>query len=344
MNQYYRPLVQSGAGRPRAAVPLAGGELWFDQLEVICRDKATPAFVTPQELPSDVLDAFTAPRAQIAGLSLDRPRLMGILNVTPDSFSDGGVHNVPGLAAAHAGRMIEAGVDIIDVGGESTRPGALPVPAEAEAARVAPVVRAVRTEHPGIPISVDTRKTSVAHAAHTGQPNGIDLINDVSGFTYDETLAHFANQAELPVCIMHARGDPETMQENPRYDDVVLDVYDFLAAQIVMLTGIGIARERIIIDPGIGFGKKIEHNLALLNKLSVFHGLQVPILVGASRKGFIGKIGRQPIAEKRTSGSVAVALAAVAQGVQFLRVHDVEETRQAIDLWRAVQTGEWNGT
>lgn len=343
MSEYFRPLVQSGTVRPDDAVPLAGGALWFNRVERIVRGGGTPEIIAPQDLPGAVHDRLTRARVSIRGMQFDRPQIMGILNVTPDSFSDGGSHNVPARAAAFADWMIEAGADIIDIGGESTRPGAQAVPAEAEAARVVPVVRAIRSRHPDVPISIDTRKTSVAHAAHSAQMHGVDMINDVSGFTYDETLAHFAKTMNLPVCIMHARGDPETMHLNPRYDDVLLDVYDFLAAQLAMMTELGISRDCIVVDPGIGFGKNTEHNLRLLNRLSIFHGLGVPLLVGASRKGFIGKIGQQPVAEKRIPGSVAVALAAVAQGAQILRVHDVAETRQALNLWQAIQDGEWHG-
>ena len=156
---------------------------------------------------------------------------------------------------------------------------------------------------------------------------------------YDKALAPFCAENGLPVCIMHALGDPQTMQDNPRYDDVLLDVYDFLAAQVAMLAVLGIARERMVVDPGIGFGKTIDHNLTLLNGIALFHGLGCPILLGASRKGFIGKLGNAPEARNRAPGSVAVALAAVAQGVQILRVHDVVETRQALTLWRAVERG-----
>ena len=272
---------------------------------------------------------------RFSGLAMDRPRIMGILNVTPDSFSDGGDHNHPAQALAQAKRMVEGGADIVDIGGESTRPGAITVPEEVEIARTAPVIAALR-ESMDVPVSIDTRKHAVARAAHAA---GADIVNDVSGFTYDKALAPFCAENGLPVCIMHALGDPQTMQDNPRYDDVLLDVYDFLAAQVAMLAGLGIARERIVVDPGIGFGKTIDHNLTLLNGIALFHGLGCPILLGASRKCFIGKLGNAPEARDRAPGSVAVALAAVAQGVQILRVHDVVETRQALTLWRAVERG-----
>ena len=332
--RYYRPLVQTGACRPEGAMLLAGGPRWFTHAEELRRDRSRRV-IAAAEIPDDRLAALTAARAPLAGLAMDRPRIMGILNVTPDSFSDGGDHNHPAQALAQAKRMVEGGADIVDIGGESTRPGAITVPEEVEIARTAPVIAALR-ESMDVPVSIDTRKHAVARAAHAA---GADIVNDVSGFTYDKALAPFCAENGLPVCIMHALGDPQTMQDNPRYDDVLLDVYDFLAAQVAMLAGLGIARERIVVDPGIGFGKTIDHNLTLLNGIALFHGLGCPILLGASRKGFIGKLGNAPEASNRAPGSVAVALAAVAQGVQILRVHDVVETRQALTLWRAVERG-----
>ena len=185
-----------------------------------------------------------------------------------------------------------------------------------------------------VPISIDTRKATVGMEALEA---GASLINDVSGFTFDTALAPLAAQAGVPVCVMHAQGDPQTMQENPHYENVVLDVYDFLAAQVDQLEAIGVLREQIVIDPGIGFGKSEAHNLALLRNLSLFHGIGCPILLGVSRKGFIGAIGKEPQAARRAPGSIAVGLAGFAQGVQLLRVHDVAETAQALRLWQATR-------
>ena len=185
-----------------------------------------------------------------------------------------------------------------------------------------------------VPISIDTRKATVGMEALEA---GASLINDVSGFTFDAALAPLAAQAGVPVCVMHAQGDPQTMQENPQYENVVLDVYDFLAAQVDQLEAIGVLREQIVIDPGIGFGKSEAHNLALLRNLSLFHGIGCPILLGVSRKGFIGAIGKEPQAARRAPGSIAVGLAGFAQGVQLLRVHDVAETAQALRLWQATR-------
>jgi dihydropteroate synthase len=283
------------------------------------------------DLPTEALHHLTTPRAPVASLDMAAPQIMGILNVTPDSFSDGGQHFDPEVALAHARQMAADGAAILDVGGESTRPGAAPVPIEDEIARTAPVISALRAGITTL-ISIDTRKAPVAQAAHAA---GANLINDVAGFTYDPALGPYAATHALPVCVMHAQGSPETMQQDPRYDHVLLDVYDWLAARIEALVALGIPRARIVTDPGIGFGKTVAHNLTLLQNLSLFHSLGCPVLLGASRKRFIGDISRTPVAADRIPGSLAVALGGVAQGVQILRVHDVAETRAALDLWRA---------
>jgi dihydropteroate synthase len=278
------------------------------------------------------LSTFLEPRQAIAGLDLLRPHVMGILNVTPDSFSDGGRHNALPDAVAAALPMQEAGASLIDIGGESTRPGAEFVEPSEEIDRTAPVIRAIG-DASTVPVSIDTRKSKVAAAALSA---GASLVNDVAGFTFDDHLAPLCAARGVPVCVMHAQGDPKTMQDNPQYEDVVLDVYDFLAARIAYLEKQGIEKARIIVDPGIGFGKTADHNLALLRNISIFHGLGCAILVGASRKRFIGTIGKEPQANARGPGSIAVGLASLAQGVQFLRVHDVPETVQAMRLWDVV--------
>lgn len=339
MTLYYRPLAMTGPERPESSVQLAGGTLWFDRVELLSR--GAPARVIPvRDVPAPVLSRLTAPRADVAGLDMGRMQIMGILNVTPDSFTDGGQHDAPEAAVAHALRMREEGADLIDVGGESTRPGAAEVPVEREITRTAPVIAALHAAGLGLPLSIDTRKTAVAQAAAQA---GADLVNDVSGFTFDAGLAPFCAAASLPVCVMHAQGDPQTMQNDPRYDDVLLDVYDFLAARITALEAAGIPRSRIIVDPGIGFGKTQAHNLALLARISLFHALGCPVLLGASRKKFIATLGHAPDIEARVHGSVAVALAAAAQGVQILRVHDVFATRSALTLWQAATKGMPNG-
>ena len=331
---YYRPIAQTDPVRPAGALRLAGGWTWFDRAERVTRESAGEV-ISASDIPGDALERLTAPRASIAGLAWKAPRLMGILNVTPDSFSDGGCFIAPDAALAQARTMAEQGADIIDVGGESTRPGALPVAEADEIARTAPVIRAIR-DGLQVPISIDTRKAGVARAAAEA---GAALVNDVSGFTYDAALAPYCAKAGLPVCVMHAQGDPQTMQHSPAYDDVTLDVYDYLAARIDVLVAQGIPRAQIVVDPGIGFGKTQAHNLTLLRRLSIFHGLGCPVLLGASRKKFIGTIGGTADAADRMPGSVAVALAGIAQGMQIVRVHDVGATRTAIALWRASTSG-----
>lgn len=331
---YLRPLVQSGAARPKGAVPLAGGGLWFSSVERLERGRAGE--VVPASEAGAALAALTAPRADFAGLSMAVPRIMGILNVTPDSFSDGGRFLAAGDALAQA-RAMAAGADILDIGGESTRPGAEPVAIEEEIARTAPVIAALRAGGLDTPISIDTRKAAVAAAALDA---GAQVVNDVAALTYDPALGPLVAARGAPVILMHHQGTPETMQADPRYDDVLLDVYDWLAERLAAALALGIPRERIALDPGIGFGKTVQHNLALLRGLSLFHGLGCPVLLGASRKRFIGSIGGGAEAQARMPGSVAVALAGVAQGVQMIRVHDVAETRQALLLWQAINGGE----
>ncbi|ETX29763.1 dihydropteroate synthase [Roseivivax isoporae] len=339
MTDYFRPLVQHGRHRPDTALPLAGGASWFTHALHLRRD-AAPRVLPAAGIPADWQAALSAPRAPVAGLSMDAPRLMGILNVTPDSFSDGGLHAGPAAAIAHAETMARAGVDIVDVGGESTRPGASTIPEEEESARVAPVIE--RIARPGRPlVSIDTRKRAVAEAAVKA---GAGFVNDVAGLTYDPGLAPFCAARALPVCIMHAQGDPATMQDAPTYGDVLLDVYDWLAARVAALEAQGIPRDRIVVDPGIGFGKTMAHNLALLEGVALFHGLGCPVLVGASRKRFIGVISGEQEPARRVPGSLAVALAAAAEGVQILRIHDVAETAAALKVWQATRQGRHDGT
>lgn len=271
-------------------------------------------------------------RAPICGLSMDRPRIMGILNATPDSFSDGGKSaDLP----ARVADLIAQGADILDIGGESTRPGAETVPVEEEWHRVAPAIKAAVAA--GVVTSIDTRKAEVARRA---LEFGARIFNDVSALTFDpESLAvarEFAN-AGGAVCLMHAKGDPKTMQKDPHYEDVLREVYAFLEERVKLAAEAGIAPEQVIVDPGIGFGKTQEHNLEILRGLGTFHDIGCLVLLGASRKRFIGTITGEEDAAKRVHGSVATAQIGASLGVQILRVHDVRATRQALDMWCAVQ-------
>jgi len=331
MTQYYRPVARFGEVPTSQSFPLAGGLCWFDTVAVHQRGGGVQ-MIAAGDTPNDVLDLLVRPRAPISGMAMTAPQIMGILNVTPDSFSDGGQFNAPEAALDRALAMQADGAAIIDIGGESTRPGAATVSVSDEIARTAPVIAAIRAQS-AVPISIDTRKSAVGTAALEA---GATMVNDVAAFTFDPALAQVAADSNVPICIMHAQGSPETMQTNPQYDDVLLDVYDFLAERIAVAVAAGIPKDQIVVDPGIGFGKTLEHNLILLRGIAIFHALGCPILLGASRKRFIGTIGGGQDASDRMGGSVAVALFGARQGVQILRVHDIFATRQALDLEWAI--------
>ncbi len=282
-----------------------------------------------------IVEQLTGERTPAAGLTFDRPRIMGIVNVTPDSFSDGNLFVHSQDAIAHALALEQAGADIIDIGGESTRPGAEPVPLELELARVMPVIEGL-VGRARASLSIDTRKAEVMRRAAVA---GVHLINDVSALTHDPQSLRVATDVGLPVVLMHAQGDPRTMQTSPQYDSVLLDVYDWLEARVDVCVRAGIGRERLFVDPGIGFGKTAAHNYALIAGASLFHGLGCGILLGASRKSFIGALTEATDPAARMPGSVAAALAGAMQGVQILRVHDVAETRQALSVWETVTAG-----
>jgi dihydropteroate synthase len=256
--------------------------------------------------------------------------IMGVINVTPDSFSDGGEHLETLSAVEAALRMRADGADIIDIGGESTRPGAAAVPVEIELQRVIPVVRELANS--GIFVSVDTTKKAVAEAAIDA---GAKLINDVTGFS-DPEMRKLAADAEVHICIMHMQGEPRTMQRNPRYDDVVSEVRNFLADRAARCEEAGIEKEKIILDPGIGFGKTVGHNLELLRNCDAIANLGYPLLIGVSRKSFIGKITDVVEPRERVAGSIAAALFAASKGARILRVHDVAESVQAVAIWEAI--------
>jgi dihydropteroate synthase len=279
----------------------------------------------------DALDAITCPRPPLAGLDLPMVAVMGVVNVTPDSFSDGGEFAQTQDALAQGRALLEAGADILDIGGESTRPGADATPIEEERARVVPVIEGL-VGH-GVPISIDTRKAEIMrHAAQAGAR----LVNDVTALRYDPQALGAARDLGLPVVLMHSVGDPKTMQIDPTYDDVVLDVYDALAERIEACVAAGLAPSQLVVDPGIGFGKTFEHNHTLLHDLAIFHGLRVRVMLGVSRKAFIGALTSEKTARNRVVGSVAAALIGVMQGVQILRVHDVRETVQAVRTWLGI--------
>jgi dihydropteroate synthase len=263
-----------------------------------------------------------------------RTAVMGILNVTPDSFYDGGRHPDPDTAVADAMAMVEAGADIIDIGGESTRPGASPVPLDEEISRVLPIIRSLRRVTQ-LPISVDTYKAGTAKAALA---EGADIVNDISALTFDSGMVDLVAAEKVPVVLMHMQGTPRTMQLAPHYRDVVAEVRDFLARRVAFAVERGVEREKIIIDPGIGFGKTLEHNLALLRGLPALARVGQPLLVGVSRKGFIGKL-IEAVPDERLEGSLAAAVASVLAGAHVIRAHDVKATRKAIRVADAIRFG-----
>ncbi len=265
------------------------------------------------------------------------PVLVGILNVTPDSFSDGGDHFDLEAAVRHAARMLDEGAQVIDVGGESTRPGSDPVPAEEEVRRVVPVIRKIVSDYPDAIISIDTYRTSTAKAALEA---GARIVNDVTALRKDPEMTNLVADAGCPVILMHMQGEPKTMQQNPSYEEVVREVRDFLAERADRAISAGVKPENIVLDPGIGFGKTLEHNLKLLKYLDAIVDLGFPVLVGTSRKGMFGKIpgaGSPENPKERLFGTVAANVMAYERGVTFFRVHDVRENREALAVAEAVR-------
>ncbi len=271
---------------------------------------------------------------QLDGESLelgDHPRLMGIINVTPDSFSDGGAYSGVDAAVAHAEQLAEAGADLLDVGGESTRPGAQPVSEAEELRRVIPVILRI-AQSTDVPISIDTTKAEVARQALAA---GAGIVNDISGLTFDPQMPAVCAESSCGVIVMHIQGTPQTMQNDPRYQDVVAEIRDHFSARLSDLAAQGIAPERIVLDPGIGFGKTAEHNLAILSHIQQFRAVGRPILIGHSRKRFLAKVlGKQ--VDERVFGTAGVAVALAQQGVDIIRVHDVAAVADCLTAWRAV--------
>ena len=353
---YFLPtaFVASPFGRNGEVARLAGGLVWFSAYEVIAVDggaRVATELVPVQDI-EGFIDALTDDQAVEARqtiaritasrppchlgervLRFDQPQVMLILNMTPDSFSDGGLHNDdPERTANAALAMVAAGAAIVDVGAESTRPGASHVREGDEIARAEPVVR--RLAAAGAIVSIDTRKSGVMAAALAA---GAAIVNDVSALDHDPQSAALLAAHDCPVVLMHHQGEPATMQKNPHYGDALIEIYDWLAERIAFAEAAGIVRGRIIVDPGIGFGKTLRHNLQILNGLALFHGLGCPILLGASRKRIIGALSSEAPVDQRLGGSLALALHGAQMGVQLLRVHDVSETLQAIRVWRGLR-------
>jgi dihydropteroate synthase len=330
-----------------SALPLAGGNLAFALVEVLAlRDGmlvAAPSTLAALHVWAAAqgaamaarvkgqLAALTTERPAWAGLSLDRPLVMGIVNVTPDSFSDGGNFADPARALAAGRAMLAAGVDIIDIGGESTRPGAAPVPQEEEIGRVTPVIAALADS--GAVVSIDTRHAAVMAAALA---KGARIVNDVSALTGDPASRGIVARAGAAVVLMHMKGEPATMQREPVYANAPIEVADYLASRIADCAAAGIAADRIVVDPGIGFGKLKAHNLEILERIALLHTLGCGLLLGVSRKSLIGALSNAAPPKERLPGSLTGALHGLSQGVQILRVHDVAATCQAIAVWQGI--------
>ena len=322
------------------ALPLAGGPLAFNRVEII-RRRPDGRQLERRDLPLDGLSSDDPLGVFLKRLSRPRhlpkaPLIMGVVNVTPDSFSDGGDNLDPDRAAARVEALRAAGADIIDIGGESVRPGADPVDPAVERQRILPLFDRL-AERRDLLTSIDSRRATVMTAALA---RGANMINDVSALSDDPESLRVAADSDAWVVLMHRQGTPATMNQAPRYQDAALDIFDYLAARVQAAVDAGIARDRLIVDPGIGFGKKGAHNLSVLNQLALFHGLGCPLLIGVSRKGLTGAIERTTAPKDRLSGSLAAALSALDQGVQILRVHDVAETRQAVRVWQAILDAE----
>ena len=348
MRTLIRPtgFVDSPFGHDGKLARLAGGLNWFAAAELIKLEgqkRASTELVSVEGI-EDRFDediarqwaALTSPRPALQlgerTIRLDQPQVMGILNVTPDSFSDGGLFEDSNAAAEAGADMARDGAAIVDVGGESTRPGAKTVWEGDEIERIAPVIRQLAAG--GTAVSADTRKADVMTAALEA---GARMINDVSALTYDDRSAGVIAASSAPVVLMHHKGAPETMQDNPRYDDVLVEVYLWLEERIQAAEAAGIARGKILIDPGFGFGKNVAHNLELMNGLALFHSLGCPLVVGASRKRTIGALSGEAPVDRRLGGSIAFAIKAAEQGAQIMRVHDVFETVQALRIWRGLR-------
>ena len=354
MDLYLRPtgFIESPQQHEGASARLAGGMLWFTQIEVIDKTggatrrdlvdmRGWDAFVSglsadKQRRCNLLFDRMTSLHAALQMgeriIRLDQPQVMGIVNMTPDSFSDGGSNADVDAAAAAAIAMSSAGAAMIDVGGESTRPGAPLVWEGDEIKRVEPLIR--RLASAGTAVSIDTRKAAVMEAAVTA---GAGMINDISALLYDDRAVEVAKAKDVPVVLMHAPSQSSDPHKDGDYGDVVTDVFDWLEARVDAVEAAGISRNRILVDPGIGFGKSLAENLAIINNLGIYHGLGCVILFGASRKRMIGALSNEAPVEARLGGSVFLAMKAVEQGAHIVRVHDAAETVQAIQVWRGLR-------
>ncbi len=322
----------------KKSLPLHGNKkISFDYIELISRKSIRKVpinkiFRLSKELKKKVakdIKKITTKKKNFANLNFEKiPNIMGVLNITPDSFSDGGKYNTKKKGIKHAYQMFLSGASIIDIGGESTRPGSKPISTKLEWDRINKILRSL---HKKIPLSLDTRKSEIMEK---GIKLGVKLINDVSGLNYDFKTQNILNKYKVPFVIQHSQGIPENMQKNPTYKNELLDIYDFFEKKIQLLRSIGIKHNNIIIDPGIGFGKNLKHNMNLISNISIFHSLGFPILVGISRKKFIKELTGKNDTKNRTGGTVASSVYLMMQGVQILRIHEVSEILQGIKVFK----------
>ena len=335
---FYYGNISKNLVKDKKSLPLNGNkEISFDQIELISRNSKKKIKINkisnlPKILKKQIsqdLKNITSKKKNFANLNFNKsPNIMGILNLTPDSFSDGGKFNSKTKGIKQALKMFESGANIIDVGGESTKPGSKGINAKLEWNRINKILRAICKK---IPISLDTRKSEVMQK---GIKLGVKIINDVSGLDYDSKTINILNKYKIPFVLQHSQGIPENMQNNPVYENVLLDIYDFFEKKIHFLRSIGIKHNNIIIDPGIGFGKNLKHNMNLICNISIFHSLGFPILVGVSRKKFIKELSGNNDTRNRIGGTVSSVIYLMMQGVQILRVHEVNEILQGIKVFK----------
>jgi len=345
MKKYYTRVCNFAYGRSskkligkKKNLPINGNkEFSFSQIEIITRDskkiinlndvKKLPKLL--REKINKDLKTIIKKNKNFSKLNFKRiPNIMGILNITPDSFSDGGKFYKKKAGLKHAFNLFEFGADIVDVGGESTRPGSKPISEKEEWSRIEKIIRKIGRK---IPLSLDTRKAGIMNK---GIKIGIELINDISGLSYDSKTIELLKKHQTPFVIQHSQGTPENMQNNPKYKDELLDIYDFFEEKIKFLRSEGIKHNNIILDPGIGFGKNLKHNMNLIKNISIFHTLGFPILLGLSRKKFIKDFSGKNDTKERLGGTIASSLYSMMQGVQILRIHDVNELTQSIKIFK----------
>ena len=330
--EYFFPEINYGHSGFEKFHIIYGGTTVFNSFRVIQRNKK-PRVISTSEVKEEFLNRFTSKPASLLGLSFETPAIMGILNVTPDSFYDGEKFFTEKQFVEKGLRLLKIGCAVLDIGGESTRPGAKEVSSTIEIERIMGVIKKIKKSVPSAIISVDTRKSIVAEKALEA---GASMVNDISAGSFDKEMFEVVAKHRAGICLMHSQGLPENMQNKPHYDEILLDLYDYFEEKIAEAQSKGIPREKIVIDPGLGFGKRLHHNLEIINKISLFLGLGLPVMIGISRKSFIGEIISEREPSERLIGSVAAMLTTLNRGVNIVRVHDVKEAADAIKVWNTL--------